>query len=37
MKHENGTDQKISPDNLLALIGPSPADNKEGYDTAVLW
>ena len=37
MKHENDTDQKISPNSLLELIGPSPADNREGYDTAVLW
>jgi hypothetical protein len=37
MKHEKDTIQRISPDRLLALIGPSPADNLEGYDTAVLW
>ena len=37
MKPENDTGQRISPDRLLAMMGPSPADNLEGYDTAVLW
>lgn len=37
MKQESGAVQRISPDSLLALIGDSPADNREGYDTAVLW
>ena len=37
MKPENNTDQRISPDRPLAMIGPSPADNLEDYDTAVLW
>lgn len=27
----------INPDDLLAMIGSSPADNIEGYDEAVLW
>ena len=27
----------ISPDDLLAMIGTSPADNIEGYNEAVLW
>ena len=27
----------INPDDLLSMIGNSPADNIEGYDEAVLW
>ena len=37
MKQAKDTTQRISPDHLLAMMGPSPADNLEGYDTAVLW
>ncbi len=37
MKHKKDNTESISPDRLLAMIGPSPADNLEGYDTAVLW
>jgi poly(3-hydroxyalkanoate) synthetase len=29
--------ERISPDRLLSLAGYTPADNREGYDTAVNW
>ncbi len=29
--------QDLNPDKLMGIIGTSPADNAEGYDTAVLW
>jgi hypothetical protein len=37
MGKENTAQQKITPDDLLALIGTSPADNLQGYSTAVSW
>ncbi len=29
--------ESISPDELLAIIGTTPADNKEGFNTALPW
>ena len=37
MSNDSASPSTINPDDLLAIIGPSPADNREGYDTAVLW
>ena len=37
MGKENTAQQKITPDDLLALLGTSPADNLQGYSTAVSW
>jgi poly(3-hydroxyalkanoate) synthetase len=37
MRFTSNLTQDLNPDKLLDLIGPSPADNSEGYDTAVLW
>jgi poly(3-hydroxyalkanoate) synthetase len=37
VKQKNDDEQRISPDSLLALMGYSPADNREGYETAVHW
>ena len=36
MSDKSKVSSTINPDDLLALIGVSPADNTEGYDTAVL-
>jgi poly(3-hydroxyalkanoate) synthetase len=35
MKKQNA--ERISPNELLALIGKTPADNEEGYQNAVPW
>lgn len=37
MKSTSHIGQDLNPDKLLSLVGTSPADNNEGYDTAVLW
>ena len=37
MSDDAASPSTIHPDDLLAIIGPSPADNTEGYDTAILW
>jgi len=37
MNSTSDIEHDLNPDKLLDLIGTSPADNNEGYDTAVLW
>jgi len=37
MKNETDSRPKITPDELLALIGASPADNLQGSSTAIPW
>ena len=37
MAEKSTMQSNIEPDKLLAMIGRSPVDNTEGYDTAVLW
>lgn len=37
MKAVSGQIEKITPDALLALMGYSPADNTESYDTKISW
>jgi len=37
MPDQSNIPPTLNPDDLLAIIGASPADNIEGFDTAVLW
>jgi len=37
MESTTHAEQRLNPDQILSLIGQTPADNKEGYDRAVLW
>jgi len=37
MKEERQIAQIITPSNLLALMGVTPADNVEGFHTAIPW
>lgn len=37
MKAENSKGKRMSPDRLLERMGTTPADNPEGFDTAVMW
>lgn len=37
MPDQSNHSPTMTPEDLLAMIGTSPADNIEGYDTAVLW
>ncbi|MBP1711450.1 MAG: hypothetical protein H6Q49_1652, partial [Deltaproteobacteria bacterium] len=36
-KGNNAAQQKITPDELLNIIGLSPADNLESINTALAW
>ena len=37
MKANNSKGKRMSPDRLLERMGTTPADNPEGFDTAVMW
>ena len=37
MKAESRNGKQISPDHLLDRMGTTPADNPDGFDTAIMW
>lgn len=37
MEPENNAEKEISSYELLKMMGDTPADNREGYDTAIHW
>ncbi len=37
MKAESRNGEQISPDHLLDRMGTTPADNPDGFDTAIMW